>query len=108
MTICKGCARQIIWAKTVDGKSIPLDKSAPVYTLTSDPQYAGEDAKGELRAVRSQKSFVSHFTVCPERDRFSAAKKKPVQEALFGTLPAPAPRQAYRHGRGCVCAECMR
>ena len=64
-TKCKGCGRKMLWGKTVEGKSIPLDASAPVYRL--------DKVKGTVE--RSQEFFVSHFSTCPRASDFSGSRK---------------------------------
>lgn len=66
---CKGCGKPILWAKTRDGKRIPLDPKPPVY-MTSDPD------SDFVLCERQRRSYVSHFATCPEANQFSASKKK--------------------------------
>jgi hypothetical protein len=59
------CKAEIIWGKTPEGKSIPLDPKPPTYVL-------GEDGV----AVRSA-AMVSHFATCPDARQFSGSGRKP-------------------------------
>jgi hypothetical protein len=59
----------MIWAKTAEGKTIPLDSRAPVYEVT-------KDLTGEAIARRAEGVYVSHFSTCPEANQFSASGKK--------------------------------
>lgn len=63
---CKGknCGKPILWAKTADGVSIPLDARPAVYRLDEDG-----------RPVRLTNVFVNHFSTCPDANNFT--KKKP-------------------------------
>ena len=78
---CKGCGKTIIFAKTPQGKTIPLDPHAPIYQVSP-----GKD--GALQAIRilsarpSPENFtgfqegfaVSHFATCPKASDFSHKK----------------------------------
>lgn len=61
---CRACGAPLIFAKTPEGKTVPLDKSAPVYLV----------AETGL-AIRANRCFVSHFKSCPKASEFSAGKK---------------------------------
>lgn len=68
---CRGCGRKILWARTEDGKAIPLDAVAPVY----EAHEAESAERGDtLIARRATTSYVSHFVTCPKRDEFRKAK----------------------------------
>lgn len=70
-TDCKGCGKKIVWAKitTRDGAPgvIPLDASAPCYTLKM--------VNGEMRGEREYMAFVSHFATCSQANKFSKGAK---------------------------------
>jgi hypothetical protein len=63
-TRCKTCGKTMAFAKTPEGKTIPLDVVAPVYRLSSGPG-------GQLRAERAGDCFVSHFATCPQASSHS-------------------------------------
>ena len=65
---CKGCGRKILWARTDDGRAIPLDAVAPVYEVATVESAERGDT---LVARRATDSFVSHFVTCPNRQQFS-------------------------------------
>jgi hypothetical protein len=69
---CEECGRPILWAKTDDGKDIPLDQSAPVYRAVPKD--------GGLAAVRDKGSFASHFAVCSRPDKFSKSKRTAIED----------------------------
>jgi hypothetical protein len=69
---CKGCGRKILWARTEDGKAIPLDAVAPVYEVAAVESAERGDS---LVARRAKECFVSHFVTCPKRDEFRKPKK---------------------------------
>lgn len=64
---CKTCNRKLVWARTAEGKLIPLDVVAPVYTLI--------EVNGRREAVRTTLHFVSHFATCPDADYHSRKKE---------------------------------
>lgn len=67
---CKACGRPVTFARTDDGKVIPLDISAPVYELEVDVD--GQ----EFRAVRSTSAHVTHFATCPKTSQFSRGRDR--------------------------------
>ncbi len=79
MSKCKGCGKRIVWGETPEGKKIPLDPSAPVYSIDVG-ENSGEmrvwDGLG-VRPVERRRGFmVSHFATCPDANRFSGSKRK--------------------------------
>lgn len=60
------CGRAILWAQTHDGKKIPLDAIAPVYTVIG----TYDDQETAPLCVRNAMSLVNHFVTCPDRDSF--------------------------------------
>lgn len=68
MSNCKGCGKAIIWAVDENGKTIPLDKSAPVYIETGVGHMRGIGVK------RDKRGYVSHFATCSKANEFSASK----------------------------------
>lgn len=63
------CGKGIVFAKTPEGKTLPLDINAPVYKLKTD-------LTGDQVAIRLQ-AYVSHFATCPFSDEFSRSKRAP-------------------------------
>jgi hypothetical protein len=61
MSTCGSCGAEIFWARTVNGKSIPLE-----YATAATPKgniYVEEDV---ARVVPSGTgAFISHFVTCP-------------------------------------------
>lgn len=69
MATCKECGRPVHWAKTNDGKSIPLDAVAPTYTVLRGPD-------GEIAGcTRAENTFVSHFSTCVKASVVSSSNK---------------------------------
>lgn len=78
MSRCRGCGREIIWAKTDKGKNMPVDpEPAPNGTFVL------LRVGGELRARhysvamehvsevdRPQERYVSHWATCPDAQDF--------------------------------------
>jgi hypothetical protein len=60
---CNGCPRMIEWAKTKNGKNIPLERLAS-YRV---------DADGF--AIPAGDVLVSHFKTCPKANDFSGRSK---------------------------------
>ncbi len=59
MSECKSCKREILWAKTPNGRAMPLDP-AEVNLCEVQP---GPDG---LEIVRQVRGHVSHFATCPQ------------------------------------------
>jgi hypothetical protein len=76
MPRCRGCGKEIEWGTTPDGKRVPLDPSPPVYRVVA----RGE---GGLKVERDREAMVSHFSTCPDANRFSASKKAADRTALY-------------------------
>lgn len=77
---CKGCGKPIVWGKTPDGKTVPLDPRAPVYLVACDTD--GGEATAELESKsgsngmgHAQAHMVSHFATCPQAAAFSRGRK---------------------------------
>lgn len=68
---CRGCGRKILWARTSDGKPIPLDAIAPVYLVA---EVESPERGDNLTATRAHNAYVSHFVTCPQRDQFRKPK----------------------------------
>lgn len=63
--VCKGCGREILWARSPTGAWLPLEV-ATAYTVRLGRH--PEDAHAEVVA---RPTYVSHFITCPDRDRWS-------------------------------------
>ena len=66
---CRACQKVIRWAKTDNGKPIPMDPD-PV----PDGNYV-VTAQGVSHALKKNEeptgaAYVSHFATCPQRDQF--------------------------------------
>ena len=73
MSKCKGCGKEIIWAKNENGKMVPLDASAPVFLITE-----ADDETGCVKVGHDDlpACYVSHFATCPKANEFSSSRKK--------------------------------
>lgn len=69
---CKGCGKKIAYARITkaDGQPgvIPLDVSAPCYTMIMDET-------GQMVGTREHMAFVSHFATCAKANDFSKGTK---------------------------------
>ena len=75
---CKGCGAPITWAKTREGKTIPLTQVSHVYGI----DFIGpEVAAFDIEAPRG--AYVSHFLTCPKANDFSGSKRKAAQQGDF-------------------------
>ena len=70
---CRGCGKKIIWAITAEGKNIPLEAVAPVFAVD---EYTLDDGVVVNLARRAERTFVSHFSVCPKANEFSGRNKE--------------------------------
>lgn len=59
--ICRSCGADIVWMKTVNGKSIPVDAETV------------HDSGAELF---DSNFHVSHFATCPDADKFRKKKEE--------------------------------
>lgn len=62
MSTCRSCQQEIIWAKTVTGKSMPIER-ADDGNLIVVKGIAHVIPKGE-EPVAGMQRFVSHFAKC--------------------------------------------
>lgn len=61
MAECSSCGAEIVWAKTTNGKAVPLDaKPEKRYVRCASGPGPAEDATVELRST-----YVTHFVTCP-------------------------------------------
>lgn len=64
---CRYCPAMVIWAKTGDGKSVPLDaRNHPIYMLMSD---------GHYERITEGVARITHFATCPGASKASADAK---------------------------------
>ncbi len=73
MSTCRSCGREIVWARTQHGKSVPLDPKALVFSVV-------KENNGELIAVKptpgvaGEVFMVSHFATCQDANKWSGHK----------------------------------
>jgi len=63
---CRGCGKDVLWAKTVDGRTIPLDVRRElrfVFVMNED------------RVVLTP-TYQTHFATCPVSDQFRRKELK--------------------------------
>lgn len=70
MKTCRGCGKEMVWAKTADGRAIPIDLRPVIYRIIGPgPNYAAA-------RVPTGEYAVSHFATCPKASEFSSRGKK--------------------------------
>ncbi len=68
-TPCRQCGKPLVFGKTPDGKTIPMDPKPPCYRA------GGGDFFGrEVTAERQENVFVTHFATCAQASHFSKGK----------------------------------
>lgn len=75
MAWCQGCGRIIVFAKSVDGKTIPLDPKAPVYRVIERDDWP-EAAEPRILVERTTTAMVNHHSTCPKINE-APWKRKP-------------------------------
>lgn len=82
MTKCKGCGAEIIWIRTLGGKSIPCDPEQVTYwekakakgkVVTPNGEALSCEFSGELNKATGV-GYVSHWSTCPCADQFRRKK----------------------------------
>jgi hypothetical protein len=73
---CKSCRARILFIKNrKSGKTIPVQPVRTLYRL--QPQLVGDsELVAAPRDTTSPIVYVSHFSLCPDADRFSSSRKK--------------------------------
>lgn len=71
MPACRSCGAPILWARTVQGKAIPLDaqrsERGNIELRGGTAHYVTPDINAELR-------YISHFATCPQADQHRKPK----------------------------------
>lgn len=71
MSQCRSCHAEIVWARTVKGKRIPVDK-APVSdgNITLHPTMDGPPTAivHSQPPLGDERLYVSHYVTCPDAD----------------------------------------
>ena len=65
---CRGCGKQVVFAKDQNGKWQVLDNIAPTW------EQAG--IRDGVPVVIRSKAMVSHFSTCPDANKFSSARRE--------------------------------
>lgn len=69
MTACRSCGAPIRWARTANGKAMPLDPDpSPNGNLALDGEtviVCGKTA-AEQRRANGEALYLSHFATCPQ------------------------------------------
>lgn len=86
MARCRACAEPIVWAKTADGKTMPVDaepnpRGTLILTRTIDDHATVRMATaGDPQGLR----WMSHFASCPAASKF---RRKPSKTSPGGNAP---------------------
>lgn len=78
MAKCRGCGAEIIWIRTLAGKSIPCDPTPVIYwerakakgkVVTPNGEVISCDFAGDLKKATGI-GYISHWSTCPEANQF--------------------------------------
>lgn len=72
--LCKGCGKEIYWAKTAKGATVPLDARALVFKVSNRSHETTAEPIKQLDEFTHL--MVSHFATCPQARTFSQKSKK--------------------------------
>ena len=83
VTTCRACGAEIMFIKTVGGKSIPVDSDSVYYIQKKDGNKKIVTPNGEVisadltedSAKATGIGYISHFATCPEADKFRKPRK---------------------------------
>lgn len=67
---CRGCGKDIVWAATDDGKSIPLDPKPPTYRV----RLLVPGTPKVIKTTEDDPVYVSHFATCTHANDFTSVK----------------------------------
>lgn len=73
MSQCKGCGKEITWAKTPAGKNIPLEKTKHAYEVNTSYD-AGLPQSFAVPFERDV--YISHFLTCKNANDFSGGRHR--------------------------------
>ncbi|TAL43983.1 MAG: hypothetical protein EPN91_05300 [Salinibacterium sp.] len=72
MATCKGCGAPILWAKSPNGKAMPLDEAET--TIAEVALESGFNDK--LHVTWIVRGHVPHHITCPKADQFRHSSRK--------------------------------
>ena len=79
---CRGCGQEIIFIKTLKGKTMPVNPDGVYFVPAGGPNtyvtLDGEVIRGrepEQGDRNTRIGYVSHFATCPEADSFRKKRK---------------------------------
>ena len=82
-TPCRACGKMILFLKTVNGKTTPVDANAMYFRKREHGKELfvlmnGSTARGETcgEAEADAIGYISHFATCPKADEFRKTGKK--------------------------------
>lgn len=69
MSKCNSCGAEIIWVKTIAGKSMPCDAGLITFERAGGPETFvmpdGKVERGKRSPEGNLKGYISHFATCP-------------------------------------------
>jgi len=86
VSVCRGCGARVVWGKTPEGKTIPLDPKPPIYVVENVVQDPADATNLKVTVSRAngteivpgvRRFMVSHFATCPEAGTFTGRTAKP-------------------------------
>lgn len=80
-TNCRACGAEIMFLKTVKGKTMPVDVEPVRFTEGEGGKekfvlISGEVVNGRTDPGGAYEGYVSHFATCPEADTFRKRRGK--------------------------------
>ena len=75
---CRACGAEIVWIKTLGGKSMPCDAGQVAYwqkpggsakIVTKNGEVLSAELEGDPQTATGV-GYISHFATCPDRDQF--------------------------------------
>lgn len=89
MANCKKCGEPIKWAKTEEGRFIPMEKSTDVKELLMVVDYEENDKGWKTPIVRSMRLYEAHRNHCKAaKDDWQPHQSQPQAQV---SVPAPSP-----------------
>lgn len=76
---CKSCGAKIVWGKTVNGKSIPID----MYSLPESDKVLLIDrwnTGNNIPLIFNPQKHISHFATCPNSNQHRKKKNGNTEE----------------------------
>lgn len=86
MSTCRGCGKEIVWAKTSNGANIAMDPKALVLSVLPE---GGKLIAIKPIGVQGERWLVVHWATCPNAEDFHK-KPDPQPQRHFSEPEEPA------------------